>query len=302
MRHVQALKQQAKRRKRNTALAASGGDPSNSSPQRVSSAGGSGVNPGTPWGSQDPIGGSPGGSKNSDGPQETTPKLAGWQLSRKSTFSSNGDIEIHYTPRNTGFEPPPETESRMTRNAQADQTKLAEKIRQNDFHTMRDVLSSIAGFSISKLRKKLPKKAYLGKSAAIQLAHEGSIDLETPDSILGQINCRSLLNKATFLRLPPEYQFKLSKLLPTVDRSGSKVSHSSFNNEFFAKASQEWKERLLRGDFTGKAQAIVKDIACGIVQRLAEDHGSSSDQSSRLLVKFFDFCPNCRFKGLILVL
>jgi additional sex combs-like protein len=179
--------------------------------------------------------------------------LAGWQLSRKSTFSSNGDIEIHYTPRNTGFEPPPETESRLTRNAQADQTKLAEKILKNDFHTMRDVLSSIAGFSISKLRKKLPKKAYLGKSAAIQLAHEGSIDLETPDSILGQVNCRSLLNKATFLRLPPEYQFKLSKLLPPVDRSGSKVSHSSFNNEFFAKASQEWKERLLRGDFTGKA-------------------------------------------------
>ena len=55
---------------------------------------------------------------------------------------------------------------------------------------MRDVLSSISGFSMSKLRKKLPKKAYLGKSAAIQLAHEGAIDLETPDSILGQGNLK----------------------------------------------------------------------------------------------------------------
>ena len=38
--------------------------------------------------------------------------------------------------------------------------------------------------------------------------------------------------------------------MPAVDRHGGKLNHSSFNNEFFAKACQEWKERLFRGDFT----------------------------------------------------
>ena len=74
--------------------------------------------------------------------------------------------------------------------------------------------------------------------------------METQDSILSQANIRTLLNKSTFLKLPPEYQYKLSLLLPAVDRHGGKLNHSSFNNEFFAKACQEWKERLFRGDFT----------------------------------------------------
>ena len=117
---------------------------------------------------------------------------------------------------------------------------------------MKDILTSISGFNIGKLRKsnKLSKKSSI--SAAIQMANEGSIDLETPDSILSQVNLRTLLNKNTFLKLPPEYQYKLSLLLPTVDfkTEAGKLNHSSFNNEFFAKSIQEWKERLLRGDFT----------------------------------------------------
>ena len=178
LRHVQALKQQAKRRKRNTNLASPAG--SSSSVTRVSSV-----------------------------------------TTKKSTFHSNGDIEIHY------------------------------KAKQNlsDLHTMKEVLQSISGFNVSKLRKKMSKKSY-SITAAIQMANEGSIDLETPDSILSQVNLRTLLNKSTFLKLPPEYQYKLSLLLPNVDRHEGKLNHSSFNNEFFAKACQEWKERLLRGDFT----------------------------------------------------
>ena len=173
LRHVQALKQQAKRRKRNTALAAG----LEAGSQRVSTV-------------------------------------------KKSTFNSNGDIEIHYTPNKT----------------------------LSEVHNMKDVLSSISGFSLSKLKKKIPKKTSM--TTTIQFAKEGSIDLETPDSILSQVNLRSLLNKSTFLKLPPEYQYKLSLLLPQADRSGGKLNHSSLNNEFFAKACQEWKERLLRGDFT----------------------------------------------------
>ena len=110
------------------------------------------------------------------------------------------------------------------------------------------------------------------------MANEGTIDLESPDSILTQANIRTLLNKSTFLKLPPEYQFKLMGLLPQVDRMhGSKLRHSrlvpfdftrffqffiymnilfsrvfycSLNNEFFAKSTQEWKDRLSEGNFT----------------------------------------------------
>ena len=106
LRHVQALKQQAKRRKRNTNLASSS-SPS-SSVTRVSS------------------------------------------VTKKSTFHSNGDIEIHYKPKGK------------------DQKNLSE------LHTMKEVLTSISGFNVSKLRKKMSgKKSSI--SAAIQMANEGSI-------------------------------------------------------------------------------------------------------------------------------
>ena len=184
MRTVQALKQQAKRRKRNTNLASSG----TSGPQRVSSA------------------------------------------SRKSTFDSNGDIEIHYKP--------------------------SPSLSDRPMFTMKEVLSSISGFSMTKLKRKMPKK--LSLASAVQMAKDGSVDIETPDSILTQVNIRHLLNKNSFLKLPPEYQYKLMGLLPEVDRVNGKLRHSSLNNEFYTKASQEWKERLGQGDFLQENLAKTK--------------------------------------------
>merc|ERR1719433_974474 len=97
---------------------------------------------------------------------------------------------------------------------------------------MKEVLNSIAGFSFTKLKRKSTKKMSL--VSTVQMANEGTIDLESPDSILTQANIRTLLNKSTFLKLPPEYQYKLMGLLPQVDRMhGSKLRHSSLNNEFF---------------------------------------------------------------------
>merc|ERR1719481_1838437 len=101
----------------------------------------------------------------------------------------------------------------------------------------------------------------------IQQTKEGSINLDTPDSILSQVNLRTLLNKNTFSRLPPLYQFKLMQLLPQVDllfeeSKGLRLNSRAFNNEFFAKACHEWRERLNKGDFTAEAlQMREKDIA-----------------------------------------
>ena len=59
-----------------------------------------------------------------------------------------------------------------------------------------------------------------------QLAHEGSIDIDSTDSILGQVNLRGLLNKSTFTKLPPSFQFKLMHLLPQVENISDEKSKS----------------------------------------------------------------------------
>jgi len=152
-------------------------------------------------------------------------------LSRRSTLSSTGEIEIP-------FQPYPEE---LEKNPQ----------------TMKEVLNSIPGFNLRKLKLKGQNKKFTN-AQMIQQTKEGSINLDTPDSILSQVNLRTLLNKTTFSRLPPLYQFKLMQLLPQVDllfedSKGLRLNSTAFNNEFFAKACQDWRERLSRGDFTTEA-------------------------------------------------
>lgn len=148
--------------------------------------------------------------------------------------------------------------------------------------TMREVLASIPGFSI-KPRRRTNKK--MSTAAQIEQTREGCIDLETPDSILCGANLRDLLNKHTFSMLPPFYQYKLVQLLPPVDRPGHadnrftetsqpessaavvndadddqsiRLKASSLNNEFFARACLEWRERLSEGEFTPENQMKLR--------------------------------------------
>ena len=89
-------------------------------------------------------------------------------------FASSADIEINFKP---------------------------ESSRWNDEScTVKDVLQSIPGFSSSKIRNKKGSNKKLSLAAAIQLAHDGFVDLESPESILSQVNMRSLLNKSTFMK------------------------------------------------------------------------------------------------------
>lgn len=125
-----------------------------------------------------------------------------------------------------------------------------------------------------KPKRRTNKK--LSTAAQLEQTREGCIDLETPDSILVDANLRDLLNKHTFSILPPLYQYKLIQLLPPVDRpalspdsiaageggsssasgnnftasGGIRLSSSSLNNEFFARACLEWRDRLGEGEFT----------------------------------------------------
>ncbi|XP_017479263.1 PREDICTED: polycomb protein Asx-like [Rhagoletis zephyria] len=141
--------------------------------------------------------------------------------------------------------------------------------------TMREVLASIPGFSF-KPRRRSSKK--ISTAAQIEQTKDGKIDLETPDSILASTNLRALLNKQTFSMLPPLYQYNLIQLLPSVDREAIEVERknttdstapmeaiklgpSSLNNEFFARACLEWRERLAEGEFTPENQMKMKTEA-----------------------------------------
>lgn len=134
--------------------------------------------------------------------------------------------------------------------------------------SLRDLLTSMPGghrmFSM-KPRRRTNKRA---KSVAAQIEQtkEGTIDL-SPNSFLGKINLKNLLNNKTFGMLPVECQYKLIQLLPECDQlpvdtahsaNGLRMSTTALNNEFFAKACQEWKERLVEGEFTLENQLRLK--------------------------------------------
>lgn len=149
--------------------------------------------------------------------------------------------------------PPPENREWTAATSCSDTSSMSN----NRPSTMREVLASIPGFCI-KPRKRSGKK--LSTAAQLQQTREGCIDLETPDSILVNTNIRALLNKHTFSLLPPLYQYKLGQLLPNVDRpsTSGRLSSSSLNNEFFARACLEWQESLSGGEFTPENQQKMK--------------------------------------------
>ncbi|XP_022249666.1 polycomb protein Asx-like [Limulus polyphemus] len=89
------------------------------------------------------------------------------------------------------------------------------------------------------------------------------IDMETPDSILVNMNLKALINNNTFGSLPPLYQYHLTQLLPSVDLVidsdySTRLCTSTFSNEFFARACQDWQERLAEGEFTPENQQRMK--------------------------------------------
>ncbi|XP_067677872.1 polycomb group protein Asx-like isoform X2 [Haliotis asinina] len=128
----------------------------------------------------------------------------------------------------------------------------------NKTQTLRDLLASTQ-FSM-KPRKRSNKR----KSIAAQIAQtkEGCIDM-TPDSILVNTNLKALLNYDTFNMLPAAYRYKLITLLPECDKlpdteNSLSISPTALNNEFFAKAQQEWRERLSEGEFTPENMQRLK--------------------------------------------
>ena len=88
----------------------------------------------------------------------------------------------------------------------------------------------------------------------IKRTKEGKLDLMTPDSILTSVHIKDLLTEHTFGLLPPAYQYQLLILLPECDRevgrdSALRLSKHALNNEFFSRSCQEFKDKLMDGEF-----------------------------------------------------
>ncbi|XP_014666138.1 PREDICTED: putative Polycomb group protein ASXL2 [Priapulus caudatus] len=92
---------------------------------------------------------------------------------------------------------------------------------------------------------------------------EVTVDLETPNSVLVHTNLRNLVNRHTLVSLPQSYQYQLIQMLPEVERlecagNPKSLSSSSLNNEFLARALQDWKERLAEGEFMPENKQKLK--------------------------------------------
>ncbi|KAK8778325.1 hypothetical protein V5799_020333 [Amblyomma americanum] len=125
--------------------------------------------------------------------------------------------------------------------------------------TTREILASLPGLGV-KPHKRSSRK--LSMTAQIAETRRGLVDLETPDSILVNTNIKDLLTRHTMASLPWSYQCRLASLLPAVDcwqDAGTvRLSSSALSNEFFARACQEWRERLADGELTHESQLRMR--------------------------------------------
>ncbi|XP_071807108.1 uncharacterized protein [Asterias amurensis] len=127
--------------------------------------------------------------------------------------------------------------------------------------TMSKLMANVPGFS-GKPRNREKKFSVISKLHPPKKMSL-HVDLETPDSILANVNLKALINKHTFNSLPAHYQYKLLTLLPGVDRVHTndnfiKMFPSALDNEFFARACSKWRERLSSGEFTPESQQRLR--------------------------------------------
>ncbi|KAH7973877.1 hypothetical protein HPB49_005974 [Dermacentor silvarum] len=86
---------------------------------------------------------------------------------------------------------------------------------------------------------------------------------QTTREILASLpGVKDLLTRHTMASLPWSYQCRLASLLPAVDcwqDAGTvRLSSSALSNEFFARACQEWRERLADGELTHESQVRLR--------------------------------------------
>lgn len=119
-------------------------------------------------------------------------------------------------------------------------------------------------------------KSYSGKTSLTlyeriqfhdNLHKQSKCDLETPASIIANVNIKQLLTPAAFDSLPTHYQNELIKLLPEADRVNLSdettplaMTVNALSNEFFAKSCVEYRERLRNGEFCTSATNSRIDI------------------------------------------
>lgn len=135
--------------------------------------------------------------------------------------------------------------------------------------------SKISASDDSGTENSTKSKLAEGKTLSIQdrlLFHDrlhrlSRCDLETPASIVANVNIKQLLTPAAFDHLPTKYQNELIRLLPETDRiplDSTKVPFAmtvnALSNEFFAKSCVEYRDRLRNGEFCLSSASSRIDI------------------------------------------
>lgn len=127
--------------------------------------------------------------------------------------------------------------------------KRAASLVNNSSHNTDDQKNSTTFLGVKFKRM---KKANLADQ--LKRSKEGKLDLMTPDSILTSVHIKELLNESNFKTLPAAYQYQLMMLLPDVDRKSAndgalRLTPHALNNGFFNRACQEFKDKLMDGEF-----------------------------------------------------
>lgn len=169
--------------------------------------------------------------------------------------SSTSHVRAGSPPQDRGFSFVDSTAA-VTSAASVTSATTPKVVVKRGFLTLREMLvSHIEPYGL-KIGRRPQKKTSM--SQQLEDSKKSSIDIETPDSILVGLNIKEILNIHSFKMLPKEYQHKLLSLLPPVDRKGDGNMETALNNEFFASACQEWRERLSDGELTPENQIKLK--------------------------------------------
>ena len=83
-------------------------------------------------------------------------------------------------------------------------------------------------FTVIGIFQTLRKSQKLSHAAQYRQIMEGFVDLENPNSILCDMNLRSIFSKETFAKLPVQYQEGLMKMLPECDVQESQASGQGY--------------------------------------------------------------------------
>uniref|UniRef100_S4R4Y9 ASXL transcriptional regulator 2 n=1 Tax=Petromyzon marinus TaxID=7757 RepID=S4R4Y9_PETMA len=137
------------------------------------------------------------------------------------------------------------------------------KVEQNNNSNSNSLRAPVLAQTTSlAIKRRLPSRPDKLDAGEFKRGKDSGMDVESPDSVLVNIDLKALINRHTFAALPSCSQRTLLSLLPLGDgqvtENGVSLKSTALNNEFFNFAAGEWTERLGEGEFTPEMQLRMR--------------------------------------------